>query len=799
MESLKADVLPPFSSPPGIPDNAPDTIPPRRDPTRVHLPEFMPFFWLGWVAIAGTLGADLLRFPWFYWGIGLALSIGWLVVKAIKTPHKSGNRNLPLSVLVGTFCLAALLYSLSLPKNTPNEVQFYNEKGRLELIGVVVSPPVTQQNSIDLTVRAESLTVLESPKVVSDIDGKILLQVPLGSTYQYGDRLSIRGELSTPSEGGSFSYRSYLAHQGIYSLSRYASVKLLAHDQSSPILSAIYRLRDQSTAVLAAILPSPENALLRGILLGDDSAISTELQKAYALTGTAHIIAISGFNMAILAGLVSRLFTKRWGARRGGLLAILVLGIYTVFVGASASVVRAAIMGSYAILGALIARRGNVLNSLGLCVLIMVVINPHIPWDIGFQLSAMATLGLALYASPLQSKLEKWLTLKFGEKTSAILSGSISEYFLITLIAQAMVLPLLLYHFKEISPLFLLANPLVLPIQPLVMVLGLAALIGGLLSLSLGRVLCWLVWPFAAYTNRVVTLLASLWPVSWRLPSFSFFWVGLYYLLFFFLTLRKDQNLVEKRTLNAAFALTSLCSVCLLLWSVVASAPDGKLALRVFQTSSEPVVLVRTSAGRYLLVGGSLPANSLAQQVSNALPTFSRQLDYLLIPSCSRDSVSGLFDLTSQLQIQQVVWACDPERLQTTQRLYETFAQEQIDQMRLSDNQVFDLGNGAQAIPSLSEEKLQSLLIIHEGFKSQINFDPGYSLLPADLSLLIAENLPEVPQYRLAPSSAALMVAQSGLDEVISAGFNYQPLYYSQYTWLEASSDGKHLWIKGFK
>ncbi|MFZ3070680.1 MAG: ComEC/Rec2 family competence protein, partial [Anaerolineaceae bacterium] len=528
---------------------------PHRDETMVHIPVFMPFFWLGCAVLGGAVCADWLKLPWTYWAILLGASVGLWILQTRRASRLQTQRRLPPAVTVACFCLAALLYQVSLPGDAPTQVRFYNDRGAVEIIGWVTAPPDQQDDTINLFVRVESLVPLSSDPVSAEPDqvrGKILLQVPLGSTYHYGDRLSIRGELSTPPEGSSFSYRAYLVHQGVYSLSQFSSVRLLASDQGNPLLAAIYHLRDHSLSAVKDIFPEPESALLRGILLGDESGISRELQRAYSVTGTAHIIAISGFNMALLAGLVTRLFTKKLGIGKGGLLAIVTLVIYTVLVGASASVVRAAIMGCYAILGSSIRRRGNILNSLGLCVFLMVLINPHLPWDIGFQLSVMATLGLGLYAGPMQARLGKHLQDRHGEAAAARWGGPISEYFLVTLAAQVLVLPLIVYHFREVSPLFLIANPLILPAQPLVMILGLLAMTGGLLTIGLGKLLAWLAWPFAAYTNRVVVLLAGLAPAGWQLPHISFFWVFLYYLLFFQLTLPRKPKPSGKAALRPA-------------------------------------------------------------------------------------------------------------------------------------------------------------------------------------------------------------------------------------------------------
>ncbi len=777
------------------PEATPPTPNPHLDPTQVHIPAFMPFFWLGLAALVGALAADALRLPWGAWAGLLAASLLAAVWQASRRSRLLVQKKLPLAAVAAALCLAALLYQLSLPQESPAWVGYYNDRGPVELTGIVDAPPEAHGDMLSLTVRVESLTPLSSDPLSvppDEVRGRILLQVPAGSSYTYGDLLSIRGNLETPSEGSAFSYRDYLFHHGIYSSTQFAQVTVLAQGQGNPVRAAIYRLRAHSLQVLSQIFREPESALLRGILLGDESGISPELEEAYALTGTAHIIAISGFNMAILASLVTALFTRRLGSWRGGLLAILVLALYTVLVGASASVVRAAIMGSFSIIGASIRRRGNALNSVGVSVLLMVLANPHLPWDVGFQLSAAATLGLALFASPLEARLERLIETKWGEETAKRLTGPLSEYFLVTLAAQVFALPLIAFHFRQVSPLFLIANPLILPAQPAVMVLGLVAMAAGLFAPALGRVLAWIAWPFAAYTNRVVTWLASLTPAGWQLPRFSFFWVLAFYALVLALTLPGKPK-VPKLTLRPAVPILLLACACILVWSAAASAPDGKLHVRVLSGSEKPVVLLRTGGGSFVLVGGSLEASSLAQQLGAALPPFSRQIDALVIPSCGKADVSGLFGLTESFTLGKVYWGCDPERIQTTRRIYTAFQQAQVPQQRLRPMDLLDLG-GAQLAFSFGEESLAALQIDQADFHALISYSAAAFRKNKSISLFISPAMPSDSVAQLTLLTAAMPLEESNIASNAGA-----IVLASNYTWVESTSDGYNIWINGVK
>ncbi|MEJ2601096.1 MAG: ComEC/Rec2 family competence protein, partial [Anaerolineales bacterium] len=183
-----------------------------------------------------------------------------------------------------------------------------------------------------------------------------------------------------------------------------ASARLLLHDQGNFLLAWVYALKRRALGTVYQIFPDPEASLMAGILLGVETGIPGPVQQAFQATGTSHIIAISGFNITILAGLFSTLFVKLLGKRRRYLAAGLsaaAIGLYTIRVGAEAAVVRAALMGALALFARQVGRQQDGLNSLGLVAALMALANPNILWDVGFQLSFMATLGLVLYAEPL--------------------------------------------------------------------------------------------------------------------------------------------------------------------------------------------------------------------------------------------------------------------------------------------------------------------------------------------------------------------------------------------------------------
>ena len=751
---------------------------PTISDTKVHIPAFMPFFWLGLAAIAGSLFSEWLGFSW---GIWLAGGVVGLILLLIL-PHQKPLRKVPATILTMVCCLTGMLYQITLPGNTDSGIRSYIGEGIVSFSGTVTEPPEVSGSSVRYVISAEELE--KEGGEIQKVKGKVLLSLPLGFDYKYGDRLEVTGELIAPPAGSGGSWRDYLEHRGIYAYSQFGRVNLLESGGGNPLLGLLYGLRDKGARVIDKIFPAPENALLRGILLGDESQISPLAREAYAITGTSHIIAISGFNMAVLAGIVAHVFTRRLGAQKGSLLTIIVLLLYTILVGAEASVMRAAFMGAFTVVASSIARRGNSLNNLGISVLLMMLINPHLPWDVGFQLSAIATLGLALLMPPLRARLTLWMTARFGEEASARFSTWVGDYLLVTLIAQISVLPLLLYHFKSFSWVFLIANPLILPVQPLVMILGLLAMTVGLVSLPLGRVLAWVAWPFAAYTNRMVFWLASSFPHTLQVPRLEFAWVLLaYFILTIFVLGLPWRKWLEVLT-NPTFILVALGSLSLALWASVAALPDGRLGITIFGESDTPMLLLRNPAGQYILVNGESEPAILSEQIESLLPPFERKLEIVIIPDCRQDQVSGLFGLTRQVKVGQVLWGCDPDDRQISNRLWSSFAAEGIAQTRLTGDELLDFQPGSLGF-TMAGEKLQALVLNQAGFTGWVIFeDPG-------------EPVPS-PSLLVQPWQAALAEPEAQVWVLTGNGEGERAenaLWAGDYRWLKVETDGQAQWL----
>ncbi len=409
-------------------------------------------------------------------------------------------------------------YGLSEPKVNSQTVQFYNGQ-KVSLVGVVTDEPDVRKDKTNLVINVSRL---ETNNHWQDVSGKILLQTQLYPEYKYGDELKIEGKLETPPEFPDFSYRDYLSRYQIFSTMRNSQIEKLAQGKGNIVRQILLTIKSKFTEKIDQTLSEPQASLLAGILYGARRGIPDDIMDALNKTGLTHIVVISGYNITIIASLLLALFSI-FPRRIAFALTLAGILIFTVFVGAGSSVVRAAIMGSIALLAFHVQRKTNVFSALLLAAIIMLIINPKIlRFDIGFQLSFMSTLGL-IFLSPLIEKFFKWLPKLLSEPAA------------LTLSAQVFTIPIILYNFHRLSLIAPLVNVLVLPTIPFVMIVGFIGTIAGFVVTFLGQIINWVSWALLTYIIKVAEFLAKLPLASLEFKPQIFILILYYFLLAIFL------------------------------------------------------------------------------------------------------------------------------------------------------------------------------------------------------------------------------------------------------------------------
>lgn len=395
-------------------------------------------------------------------------------------------------ILCGLFLLIGILrYQISLPDFTDENKIYHYNGNEIELTGTVIK--------VDERISNQKLTIKSDVK-----KGKVLITLPLYPKYNYGDQLNIVCQLQQPEPFKGFNYEKYLARYDIYSVCYYPDVNFIQTTDelslSENLFSKILITKQKLSTSLNFSIPEPQVSILQAMVLGNRRGIPQDILEKFSNVGVSHIIAISGMHIMIIIMILMSLAIFCGLIRQKAFwLATLTIIFYVILIGAPASAVRAAIMGILILYAQKIGRLNYSINALIFAAALMLAVNPKLLIsDVGFQLSFMAALGI-IYLLPIFRR--------FFENRKKYFSDQIMDIIYITISAQIMTLPLIIFYFEKLSLVSILANLLILPVIPFVMVLGLINSVVGIFSIALGRLIGYLSWLATSYVLSIVNWL----------------------------------------------------------------------------------------------------------------------------------------------------------------------------------------------------------------------------------------------------------------------------------------------------
>lgn len=394
-------------------------------------------------------------------------------------------------------------------------VQHFSQQ-KLEALAIQISQKTTHTPK---GWKAEALVLygIDSLGRVQNVKGKIMLYAQKDSLQAipgYGEQLLIKSsflEISSPKNPGTFNYKLYLQRKGIFHATYIGKnqVQWLHQNKGNPILLKVYAFQHFVHQVLQQNLHKPgEIGIAEALLYGYDKDIEDEVTDAYSKTGTLHVLAVSGMHVGLIFMILSWLLKPLEKLKRGKKLIpifqILGIWIYAVICGFSPSILRACVMFSFVIMGKQIRRNSNPFNSLSASAFLLLLTDPNLLYNVGFQLSYAAVGGILGFYPYLYHMLN--LNNRLLDEIWKILAVSLA--------AQTLTMPLSIYYFHQLPNYFLVANLLIIPLTTLIIYAGILLLLISPFpeaALLLGQAIAWLI----QLTNGTAQFIANL-PYSYQ-------------------------------------------------------------------------------------------------------------------------------------------------------------------------------------------------------------------------------------------------------------------------------------------
>lgn len=477
----------------------------------------------------------------FTFGIVLSLIFGYCLLKEFWQKQKIR----PILLIIIIFFIVFSIfggwmryYFVVNPEITSSNLSYFNDyPEKIKIIGVITRTEERKKNN-RLVIQVEIIKIGNKEKRV---EGKVMAFVPKLIEVSYGDRVKLEGRLKNPPRINRFNWPMHLANDGIHSVIFMPWTTIIEQDQGTFIMNKIHSLNSFLQKRINQFLHYPESAILSAMLLGNRGEIPDEIFHDFRIIGIAHILAISGIHITIIAGMFFWLALSLGMWRQHAfILTSLFLIFFVLMVGAPPSAIRAGIMGFIFLLAQYLGRSYLSLNAIIIAATIMLIFNPlSLFYDIGFQFSFAAILAIALLFPIFQ-----YIVFK---KFKNLNQYPILSFFINTILISAAITifldPLIVYYFGIYPIVSIIANLFAVPILPFILFFGILFLIISIVFPPLSIIFSSLVYLFIALLIYVGGLFASIPIMEYFQFTVPVYFLIIYYIiLFLVIYIYKNRN-----------------------------------------------------------------------------------------------------------------------------------------------------------------------------------------------------------------------------------------------------------------
>ncbi len=561
-----------------------------------------------------------------------------------------------LIILLGAFNLA--VRNISPPAS---HIIHLAENGHVNLIGSICREP---EYSGDRTYLVVAVKHIKEEGLIREVTGrvKVTLDLPQSREFQYGDEIKLYCRLRIPKgkrNPGDADYQAYLKRQGILTVAyvdKAYHIEKIRHARRNPLLLIAIAIKDSFRKIINSTTSPPYDALLTGLLLGDDSHIPDDIKDDFRKCGVYHVLAVSGLHVGVVCLLLLAILRKIGLIEKVAVpLVLFFLVIYVLATGWRWSVIRASIMMGTGLIGALVKKDKCPYTSLALAAIIILLKSPLALFDVGFQLSFIATLSIMLFNPIIFSKANR-----------SFLWNCFCAGLSISLAAQIGTAPLVAYYFNQISFISPIANLIISPLVALSIQLGFLAYFLGVIILPLGMAI-------NAANELILALIIkcsrffSLIPFAWcYVGTPSHFFLVIYYAISFWIYAGSLYTHIFKRE-DFTVRKRSFIGVCIiitiLIWGQCIQILSPVLIITFIDVGQGDSILIEAPGGvRVLIDGGGRERSQeggfdVGEEI--IVPFLRRRgvrrLDLVILSHPHEDHVGGLCAVLEEFTTGQVL------------------------------------------------------------------------------------------------------------------------------------------------
>jgi competence protein ComEC len=737
--------------------------------------------------VAGITIGNYYQFPDLPLLTALLVTLMLMLLASLK----KSTRVIAVLLVLSSVIIGILDINLYLYKD-PGSQHIINYIGKEKLIveGIISENPEVSTDRTELTVS--TVRLIHDDDAIIPIEGFVLLSVNGNQEFKYGDFIRFKTRLKAPHSfrnPGGFDYVKHLRYRGIMArgfIRDSSGLVVLRENQGDIFKIYLERMRRNLKRLIRDNSSSPEGEIIQAMILGDQKEIPKEVMDKFNKTGTTHIIAISGFNIGIVAFLsfiVIRLIMKssaylllRFNIFKfSTICAIIPVIIYTFIAGMGVSVVRAAIMAVTFMIAIILGKERDLYNSLALAALMILVVYPPSLFDVSFQLSFVAVWAILFIAprltlmipegKPEAESRHKAMTKKVFKNVYIFLVVSLS--------ATLGTLPLIVFYFNRMSTVVLLSNLIVVPILGIIAIPVCTAII---LVAPLSNALAILFLDISSFLVRIsvsmVDLFASIPGSSVFITTPTVLEITAYY-LFLIATVKLIDFI--KRDESNAFNIKS--TISLLLYRVILAVlavffiidatyihikdNSENLKITYIDVGQGSSTLIRLPGGKKVLVDGGGSYENIFDVGKYVVAPYLwheriKDIDIVVLTHPHPDHLNGLLHILSNFDVKEVWSNGESAEIETYEDFVKIINEKNITHRLISEDTGNITINGATITILNPPKSIDSRNDLSRKFDETNNDAIVMKLTVGNVSILLPSDISEPTETSLVKSGKNL-------------------------------------------
>lgn len=587
--------------------------------------------------------------------------------------------------------------------------------------------PIKEMVTIISDIQEKEYKKVCTAKIVRN-NKKILINIKMSQdipSIEYGDSLYIEGEFKQPEEARNYkgyNYKQYLKTKKIIGTVELEKSKILKSSNGSFIHNIQKYIRD----TINGTLTDEEGNLLLAILLGDKDKLSEDIQESFKTSNLSHMLAVSGAHVSyIILGLTYVLQNSIIGKKNGKIVCIFFLLVFMAITNFTPSVTRACIMAILTLFSSIIYRKSDVYTNISVAALITLIFNPYSLLDLGFQLSYGGTIGIIIFIKRIQEK-----------KSNSKVINYIKQMALVSIYANIIIIPIMMYHFNTVSFTFIISNIMASPILGIIVITGFLFIIASITVKPLTRLIAIFIKPILSILIKISQICSKL-PFSNILVVTPYMFNVISYYAIILYCIKSKKN-------NKCKIIICLLIVLILINFIIYIFPQKLRIFFIDVGQGDSTLIITPDKKTVLIDGGGSDSFDVGEKVllPYLLDRRILKIDYVLISHFDTDHCGGILTIMEKVKVKNIIISEQAEHSENYERFKKLMIHKKIRLIEVKKGDKIKIGRYSEfkiLFPTsrlLSENPLNNNSIV-----AQFNYNNFKMLFTGDIEKLAEQQI----------------------------------------------------------